>query len=129
MSNSEFQKAAYLLAECYIQERNPQGALYLLKQFKPDPRNIPVDRYEFLRAYSQYATGLVTSSYFGFKKTFETTNNQAVKEGSLYYIIRILAELGNRAEAERVAQMLQQQFPKSSYIKLVNIMLASGQTR
>ena len=124
LSNSEFQKAAYLLAECYIQERNPQGALYLLKQFKPDPRNIPVDRYEFLRAYSQYATGLVTSSYFGFKKTFETTSNQAVKEGSLYYIIRILAELGNRAEAERVSQMLQQQFPKSSYIKLVNIMLA-----
>ena len=59
--------------------------------------------------------------------TFETTNNQAVKEGSLYYIIRILTELGNRPEAERVAQMLQQQFPKSSYIKLVNIMLAQQQ--
>ena len=100
LSNSEFQKAAYLLAECYIQERNPQGALYLLKQFKPDPKNIPVDRYEFLSAYSQYATGLITSAYFGFKKTYETTNNQAVKEGSLYYLIRILAELGNRPEAE-----------------------------
>lgn len=105
LSDSEFQKAAYLLAECYIQERNPQGALYLLKQFKPDPQNIPVDRYEFLRAYSQYATGLITSSYFGFKKTYETTTNQAVKEGSLYYVIRILAELGNKTEAERVTKM------------------------
>ncbi len=124
LNDSEFQKAAYLLAECYIQERNPQGALYLLKQFKPDPRNIPVDRYEFLRAYSQYATGLVTSAYFGFKRTFETSNNQAVKEGSLYYVVRILAELGNIQEAQRVSQILQKQFPKSSYIKLVNIMLA-----
>lgn len=124
LNDSEFQKAAYLLAECYIQERNPQGALYLLKQFKPDPRNIPVDRYEFLRAYSQYATGLVTSAYFGFKRTFETSNNQAVKEGSLYYLVRILAELGNNQEAYRVAQILQKQYPNSSYIKLVNIMLA-----
>ena len=123
LSNSEFQKAAYLLAECYIQERNPQGALHLLKQFKPDPRNIPVDRYEFLRAYSQYATGLLTSSYFGFKKTFETTTNQAVQEGSLYYIIRILVELGNYTEARNVSMMLQKQFPKSSYIKLANLII------
>lgn len=123
LSDSEFQKAAYLLAECYIQERNPQGALYLLKQFKPDPQNIPVDRYEFLRAYSQYATGLITSSYFGFKKTYETTTNQAVKEGSLYYVIRILAELGNKTEAERVTKMFKQEYPKSSYIKLINLIL------
>lgn len=123
LNDNEFQKAAYLLAECYIQERNPQGALHLLKQFQPDPRNIPIDRYEFLRAYSQYATGLITSAYFGFKKTFETTNNQAVKEGSLYYIIRILVELGNYTEARNVSLMLQKQFPKSSYIKLVNLII------
>lgn len=123
LNDSEFQKAAYLLAECYIQERNPQGALHLLKQFKPDPNNIPVDRYEFLRAYSQYATGLITSAYFGFKKSFEVTNNQAVKEGSLYYIIRILVELGNYTEARNVSLMLQKQFPKSSYIKLANLII------
>lgn len=125
LNDTEFQKAAYLLAECYIQERNPQGALYLLKQFKPDPNNIPVDRYEFLQAYSQYATGLVTAAYFGFKKTFETSSNQAVKEGSLYYVTRILFELGNRPEAERVFQMFQKQYPKSSYIRLINLMLAN----
>ncbi len=118
LSDSEFQRAAYLLAECYIQERNPQGALQLLQQFKPDPRNVPVDRYEFLSAYSEYAMGLVTKAYFGFKKAFETSSNQAVQEGALYYIIRILIELGNRSEADRVLAMMRQQFPKSSYLDL-----------
>ncbi len=120
LSDNEFQKAAYLLAECYIQERNPQGALQLLQQFKPDPRNVPVDRYEFLSAYSEYAMGLVTKAYFGFKKAFETSNNQAVQEGALYYIIRILMELGNRSEADRVMTMMRQQFPKSSYLGLAS---------
>jgi len=124
LNDSEFQKAAYLLAECYIQERNPQGALQLLKQFRPDPRNVPVDRYEFLSAYSEYAMGLVTKAYFGFKKAFETSSNQAVQEGALYYIIRILAELGNRPEADRVYAMLRQQFPKSSYLNLAGRILA-----
>ncbi|HNS09129.1 MAG TPA: hypothetical protein PKN29_05465 [Candidatus Ozemobacteraceae bacterium] len=124
LNDSEFQKAAYLLAECYIQERNPQGALQLLKQFRPDPRNVPVDRYEFLSAYSEYAMGLVTKAYFGFKKAFETSSNQAVQEGALYYIIRILTELGNRPEADRVYAMLRQQFPKSSYLNLAGRILA-----
>lgn len=125
LNDSEFQTAAYLLAECYIQERNPQGALNLLKQIKPDPRNVPVDRYEFLSAYSEYAMGLVTNAYFGFKKAFETSNNQAVREGALYYIIRILMELNNRAEADRVMTMLRQQFPESSYLVLASRVLSS----
>lgn len=125
LSDSEFQKAAYLLAECYIQERNPQGALKLLKQFRPDPHNIPLDRYEFLSAYSEYAMGLVSNAYLGFKKAFETSTNSAVKEGSLYYIIRILIELGNRNEAYRVLAMMQQQFPRSSYLVLANRVIAS----
>ncbi len=125
LSDREFQTAAYLLAECYIQERNPQGALNLLKQFKPDPRNVPVDRYEFLSAYSEYAMGLVTNAYFGFKKAFETSDNQAVREGALYYIIRILIELNNRAEADRVMSMLRQQFPESSYLILASRVLSS----
>lgn len=120
LNDSEFQKAAYLLAECYIQERNPQGALQLLKQFKPDPNSIPVDRYEFLSAYSEYAMGLITNAYFGFKKAFETSQNPAVQEGSLYYIIRILSELGNRPEADRAIGMMRQQFPDSSYLRLVS---------
>ncbi len=115
LNDSEFQKAAYLLAECYIQERNPQGALQMLKQFKPDPRNVPVDRYEFLSAYSEYAMGLCTKAYFGFKKAFETSKNQAVQEGSLYYIIRILTELGNKQEAARVLGILRTSFPTSPY--------------
>ncbi|MEW6708905.1 MAG: hypothetical protein AB1403_03710 [Candidatus Riflebacteria bacterium] len=115
LNDSEFQKAAYLLAECYIQERNPQGALQMLKQFKPDPRNVPVDRYEFLSAYSEYAMGLCTKAYFGFKKAFETSKNKAVQEGSLYYIIRILTELGNKQEASRVLGILRTSFPTSPY--------------
>ncbi|EKD82878.1 MAG: hypothetical protein ACD_39C01031G0002 [uncultured bacterium] len=125
LSDSEFQTAAYLLAECYIQERNPQGALSLLKQFKPDPRNVPVDRYEFLSAYSEYAMGLVTNAYFGFKKAFETSTNKAVQEGALYYIIRILIELGNRSEADRVMGLLRQQFPESNYLVLAGRVLSS----
>ena len=124
LNDSEFQKASYLLAECYIQERNPQGALKILKQFKPDPRNVPLDRYQFLSAYSEYATGLCTKAYFGFKKAFENSNNKAVKEGSLYYIIRILNEMGNREEAQRVLKILQTTFPASPYanfaLKIIN---------
>lgn len=126
LSDSEFQKAAYLLAECYIQERNPQGALQLLKQFRPDPRSIPVDRYEFLSAYSEYAMGLVSNAYFGFKKAFETSKNKAVQEGSLYYIIRILMELGNRSEASRVLAMMRQQFPDSGYLVLASRVISSA---
>jgi tetratricopeptide (TPR) repeat protein len=115
LNDSEFQKASYLLAECYIQERNPQGALKILKQFRPDPRNVPIDRYEFLSAYSEYAMGLCTKAYFGFKKAFETSKNKAVQEGSLYYIIRILNELGNHQEAARVLGILRSTFPSSPY--------------
>lgn len=120
LNNNEFQKATYVLAECYIQERNPQDALSLLKKIRPDPKNVPIDRYEFLSAYSEYAMGLVTSSYLGFKKAFETSNNQTVKEGSLYYIIRILLELDNRLEATRVLHIMRTQFPRSSYLALAN---------
>lgn len=120
INDEEFQKTIYLLAECYIQERNPQGALQLLKQIRPNPKNVPLDRYEFLSAYSEYAMGLCTRSYFGFKKAFETSKNQAVQEGSLYYIIRILVELGNRQEAQRILALLKTRYPKSSYIVLAS---------
>ena len=123
LNDSEFQKASYLLAECYIQERNPQGALKVLKQFKPDPRNVPIDRYEFLSAYSEYAMGLCTKAYFGFKKAFETSTNTAVKEGSLYYIIRILNEVGNRQEAARVLGILRTSFPASPYAQFAHKVL------
>jgi tetratricopeptide (TPR) repeat protein len=123
LSDSEFQKAAYLLAECYIQERNPQGALNILKQFKPDPRTVPVDRYEFLSAYSEYAMGLCTKAYYGFKKAFETSKNNAVREGSLYYIVRILSELGNKREAQRVLGILQTSFPASPYASFAHKIL------
>ena len=114
-----------MLAECFIQERNPEGALQLLKKIRPDPRNVPVDRYEYLSAYSEYAMGLLTKSYFGFKKAFETSGNQAVKEGSLYYAVRILSELGNRHEAIRTLSMMQQLFPNSSYLPLVRRVIAA----
>ena len=118
LSNKEFQKAAYLLAECYIQERNPQGALNLLKQIRPDPNSVPVDRYQFLSAYSEYAMGLCTKAYFGFKKAFETSKSRTVQEGSLYYIIRILIELGNHTEAQKVLTMMKRKYPRSHYIAL-----------
>lgn len=124
LSDSEFQKAAYLLAECYIQERNPQGALQILKQFRPDPKNVPLDRYEFLSAYSEYAMGLCTKAYFGFKKAFETSKNHAVQEGSLYYIVRILNELGNRQEAARVLGILRTSFPASPYAEFAHKVLS-----
>ncbi len=127
LPDSDFQKAAYLLAECYIQERNPQGALKLLKQFRPDPNSIPLDRYEFLSAYSEYAMGLISNAYLGFKKAFETSKNSAVQEGSLYYIIRILIELGNRNEAHRVLAMMQQKFPRSGYLVLANRVIRTPQ--
>lgn len=125
LNDSDFQRAAFLLAECFIQERNPEGALHLLKQIRPDPKNVPVDRYEFLSAYSQYAMGLLTKSYFGFKKSFETSPNQAVREGSLYYVVRILTELGNKAEAARVIALMRSLFPESGYLPLVNQVIES----
>ena len=125
LNDSDFQKAAFLLAECFIQERNPEGALHLLKKIKPDPRNVPVDRYEYLSAYTEYAMGLLTKSYFGFKKAFETSGNQAVKEGSLYYAVRILSELGNKQEAIRTLAMMQHLFPNSSYLPLVRRVIAA----
>lgn len=125
LNDADFQKAAFLLAECFIQERNPEGALHLLKQFKPDPQNVPVDRYEFLAAYSQYAMGLLTKAYFGFKKAFETSGNQAVREGSLYYAVRILSELGNRQEALRTTALMKQLFPNSGYLPLVKRVIST----
>jgi Tfp pilus assembly protein PilF len=119
LTDAEFQRAAFLLAECFIQERNPKDALQLLKQIRPDPRNVPVDRYEFLSAYTQYAMGLLTKAYFGFKKSFETSANQSVREGSLYYAIRILLELGNHEEASRTMVMMHRLFPQSGYLPLV----------
>ncbi len=123
LTDSEFQRAAFLLAECFLQERNPKDAMQLLKQIRPDPENVPVDRYEFLSAYTQYAMGLLTKAYLGFKKSFESSANQAVREGSLYYAIRILLELGNHEEASRTHAMMQQLFPHSGYLPLVRQVL------
>ena len=114
LTDAEFQKAGYLLAECFIQERNPEGAYEILKRVRPDPQSIPVDRYTFLNAYTQYAMGLVTESYFGFKAAFEGSNSPAVQEGALYYIIRILLELENAEEAGRIIGMLRDRFPQSA---------------
>lgn len=120
LNDGEFQKAAYLLAECYIQERSPDSAFELLKQIKPDYQNVPVDRFRFLNAYTNYAMGLLTEAYFEFKSAFEISQNQALKEGALYYIIRILAELDNTTEASRVLAMFRQNYPNSEYISLIS---------
>jgi hypothetical protein len=85
-----------------------------------------MDRYQFLSAYSEYAMGLCTKAYFGFKTAFETSKNQAVQEGSLYYIIRILVELRNQPEASRVLGMLKQRFPQSGYVELAGRVLAQS---
>lgn len=118
LSEAEFQRAGYLLGECFIQERNPEAAFEILKRVRPDPNSIPVDRYAFLNAYTQYAMGLVTEAYFGFKAAFERSNSPAVQEGSLYYIIRILLELENKEEAGRIMGMMRDRFPQSAYLPL-----------
>jgi len=126
LTEAEFQKAAYLLAECYIQERNPQSAFNLLRKVRPDPRSIPIDRFEFLSAYTRYAMGLVSEAYLGFKKSFETSTNIAVKEAALYYIIRILLEMRNASEAGKVLVFMKAQFPKSVYIPLASAVYSSA---
>lgn len=126
LSEEEFQKAAFLMAECYIQERNPQAAFTFLQRVKPDPQRIPVDRYQFLNAYTQYAMGLTTEAYFGFRTAFEKTTNAAVKEGALYYLVRILLDVGNLEEATRVLAYLRSTFPKSAYVPLADAMFASA---
>ncbi|OGT91347.1 MAG: hypothetical protein A2286_10075 [Gammaproteobacteria bacterium RIFOXYA12_FULL_61_12] len=114
----DFQKAAYLLAECFIQERNPEIAFTILQRVRPNPADIPMDRYAFLQAYTQYAMGMTTASYEGFRNALNISTTPAVKEGALYYIIRILLEIGKRPEADRVLGYFQQQFPQSGYIPL-----------
>ncbi len=125
LTEVEFQKAAYLLAECYIQERNPQSAFNILQRVRPDPRQVPVDRYQFLNAYAQYAMGLCSQAYFGFKQAFEQSTNPAVREGALYYIVRILVDLENLPEAERVLNFLKTSFPKSAYIPLATAVFST----
>lgn len=123
LQDSDFQRAAYLLAECYVQERNPREALELLQQFKPNANNVPLDRYEFLSAYSKYAMGLITNAYFGFKTAFETSKNQSVQESSLYYIIRILVELNNYPEAIKILDFMGENYPQSAYFTLARQVL------
>ncbi|RCK80263.1 MAG: hypothetical protein OZSIB_3445 [Candidatus Ozemobacter sibiricus] len=125
LTDKEFQKAAYLLAECYIQERNPQSAFSFLQRIKPDPRSIPIDRYKFLSAYTQYAMGLSSEAYLGFREAYATSRSLAVREGALYYIIRILVEVGNFEEAARVLNFLRTQFPTSTYIPLATRVYAA----
>jgi len=120
LSGEEYQKAAYLLAECFIQERHPEAAFTILRRIKPNPSSIPLDRYAFLQAYTQYALGFVTEAYLGFKKAFETSNNPAVQEGALYYAFRILLELNNREEASNVLAFMRRRFPGSSYLSLAS---------
>ena len=118
LNESEFDRAAYLLAECFIQERNPQSAFEILKRIRPDTDAIPHDRFRFLNAYTQYAMGLISEAYLGFYGTFEISRDKAVQEGSLYYMIRILSEMGNPGEATRVLEVLKANFPESYYIPL-----------
>ncbi|MBF0547117.1 MAG: hypothetical protein HQM08_21935 [Candidatus Riflebacteria bacterium] len=118
LDEREFQKAGYLLAECFIQERNPEAAYTILQRVRPDSSHIPKDRFTFLNAYTQYAMGLSTEAYLGFKSVFENSQNGAVKEGALYYIIRILADMENFSEAKRIVEMMKAQFPQSSYLPL-----------
>ncbi|MFZ2958835.1 MAG: tetratricopeptide repeat protein [Candidatus Ozemobacteraceae bacterium] len=125
LTDMEFQKAAYLLGECFIQERNPEAAFTILQRVKPDSRSIPVDRYQFLNAYTQYAMGLITEAYFGFKAAFEVSTSPAVQEGALYYIVRILLELENNDEAGRILGMLRIRYPRSSYLPLATAAFAS----
>jgi len=125
LTDEEFQKSAYLLAECYIQERNPQSAFSFLQRVRPDSRTIPIDRFKFLNAYTQYAMGLCSQAYLGFRDAYGTSENLAVKEGALYYMIRILVEVGNFEEAGRVLVSLRTQFPKSSYIALASRVYAA----
>jgi tetratricopeptide (TPR) repeat protein len=125
LPDADFQKAAYLLAECYIQERNPQSAISLLRQIRPDPRTIPVDRFQFLTAYTHYAMGLMSEAYLGFKQAFEGSTNPAVQEGALYYLIRILLDLQNREEANRVLEFLRTNFPRSAYLTLATRVFAA----
>lgn len=126
LTDEEFQKAAFLMAECFIQERNPQAAFTFLQRVRPDPKRIPVDRYQFLNAYTQYAMGQTTEAYFGFRSAFEGTTNVAVKEGALYYLVRILIEVGNLEEATRVLTHLRSAFPKSAYIPLADAVYAAA---
>lgn len=125
LTEPEFQKAGYLLGECFIQERNPEAAFEILKRVRPDPQSIPVDRYTFLNAYTQYAMGLVTEAYFGFKMAFERSTSPAVQEGALYYIIRILLELENAEEAGRIMGVMRDRFPQSAYLPLATAAFAA----
>ncbi len=127
ISGREFQRAAYLLAECYIQERNPEQAFTVLQRVSPDPQSIPIDRYMFLNAYTRYAMGLCTDAYFLFKQAFETSSNAAVQEGALYYIVRILVELQNYEEAGKALALLRTRHPQSSYIPLASAALQGVQ--
>jgi len=126
LTDEEFQKGAFLMAECFIQERNPQAAFTFLQRVRPDPKRIPLDRYQFLNAYTQYAMGQTTEAYFGFRSAFESSRNAAVKEGALYYLVRILIEVGNLEEATRVLTHLRNNFPKSAYVPLADAMYASA---
>lgn len=120
LAGIEYQKAAYLLAECYIQERHPEAAFAILQRVKPEPSNIPVDRYLFLQAYTQYAMGYSTEAYFKFKQAFDQSKNSAVQEGALYYILRILLEMDNRAEAGNILSFMRDKYPRSSYLPLAS---------
>ncbi|HQG29009.1 MAG TPA: hypothetical protein PLY73_10695, partial [Candidatus Ozemobacteraceae bacterium] len=57
---------------------------------------------------------------------FEGTNNVAVKEGALYYLIRILIEVGNLEEANRVLTHLRSAFPRSAYVPLADAVYAAA---
>lgn len=126
LASGDFQRAAYLLAESYIQERNPEAAFRILAKVKPDPAVIPVDRLKFLHGYTQYAMGYTTDAYLAFKQAFESSTNAAVREGAVYYLIRILAEVRQHQRAQELLQYLAANHPQSPYLRLADSALRRG---
>lgn len=126
LSEEDYNKAAYLLAECFIQERNHYAALNMLQKVDPKSKFIPKDRFIFLNAYTKYAMGLISEAYIEFREAFQVSKSTAIQESALYYLIRILAEVGNKVEALKLLDYLKINFPNSMYIalaeRLVNIM-------
>ncbi|MBF0407263.1 MAG: hypothetical protein HQM10_07910 [Candidatus Riflebacteria bacterium] len=129
LDERDYCRAAYLLAECFIQERNTEGAYTILKRVRADSSQIPRDRLNFLNAYTQYAMGLSTEAYSGFKHVFENSSNSAVRESALYYIIRILSEMDNFEEARKITDLMKSLFPKSTYLPLACATLDSSTRR
>ncbi len=126
LMNLDFQRAAYLLAESYIQERNPEAAFRILSKIKPDPTVIPIDRLRFLHGYTQYAMGFTTDAYLAFKDAFETSRSAAIREGAIYYLVRILTDLRQPGQAQELYRFMTTHYPRSPYLRLCEGIVTSA---